>query len=78
MSKIYILLGNPDSDGTLGNELARQYESEAVAAGHEVRRTNTGDLQFDPILHKGYKVIQQLDLNHSGQFTAFDGKPIPW
>lgn len=24
------------------------------------------------------KVIQQLDLNHSGQFTAFDGKPIPW
>ena len=54
-------MGNPDSDGTLGNELARQYESEAVAAGHEVRRTNIGDLQFDPVLHKGYKEIQALE-----------------
>lgn len=61
MSKIFILMGNPDADSTFGSELASHYESEARAAGHEVRRTNIGDLSFDPILHKGYKVIQPLE-----------------
>jgi NAD(P)H dehydrogenase (quinone) len=61
MKKIYILMGNPDKDGTLSNELADVYEREAKAAGHEVRRANISDLQFDPILHKGYKVIQELE-----------------
>lgn len=59
--KIYILMGNPDKDGTLSSQIADVYEQEAKAAGHEVRRTNLGDLQFDPILHKGYKVIQDLE-----------------
>lgn len=54
-------MGNPDADGTLGNDIALQYEADAKAAGHEVRRTNIGDLNFDPILHKGYKEIQQLE-----------------
>jgi NAD(P)H dehydrogenase (quinone) len=61
MAKIYILMGNPDSEGTLGNDIATSYAAEATAAGHEVRRANLGDLQFDPILHKGYKVIQALE-----------------
>jgi putative NADPH-quinone reductase len=61
MSKVFILMGNPDSDGTFGSQLADHYESEALSAGHEVRRSNIGDLAFDPILHKGYKEIQQLE-----------------
>lgn len=61
MSKIFILMGNPDAEGTLGCEIADTYEKEAQAAGHAVRRVNICDLQFDPILHKGYKEIQQLE-----------------
>lgn len=58
--KIFILLGNPDKE-TLSGNIATQYETEAQKAGHEVRRLNIGELSFDPILHKGYKVIQELE-----------------
>jgi putative NADPH-quinone reductase len=59
--KIFILMANPDKEGTISSALADVYEREARGAGHEVRRTNIGDLQFDPILHKGYKEIQALE-----------------
>ena len=58
--RIYILLGHPDKDTTSGLFVS-EYERGAREAGHEVRRTNLGDLSFDPILHKGYKVIQELE-----------------
>ncbi|HEX5774606.1 MAG TPA: NAD(P)H-dependent oxidoreductase [Candidatus Paceibacterota bacterium] len=58
--RIFILLGHPDKD-TLSGELATTYEEAARAAGHEVERLNIGELSFDPILHKGYKVIQELE-----------------
>ncbi len=58
--RIFVFLGHPDTE-TLSGELANVYEREAKAAGHEVRRLNISDLKFDPILHKGYKVIQELE-----------------
>jgi NAD(P)H dehydrogenase (quinone) len=58
--RIFVFLGNQDTE-TLSGELANVYEAEARKAGHEVRRLNIADLHFDPILHKGYKVIQELE-----------------
>jgi NAD(P)H dehydrogenase (quinone) len=58
--RIFILLGHSNKE-TLSNEFASVYEAEAKKAGHEVRRVNISDLKFDPILHMGYKVIQELE-----------------
>ena len=58
--KIFVLLGHPDKVGFCG-EIATTYETAARAAGHEVRRMNVGDMQFDPILHQGYRARQDLE-----------------
>lgn len=58
--KIFILLGHVDKDTACGH-FATVYENTAREAGHEVRRTNLGEMKFDPILHHGYKEIQQLE-----------------
>jgi NAD(P)H dehydrogenase (quinone) len=58
--KIFILLGQEDADSTCGS-YASAYEKGALQNGHDVRRVNIGDLKFDPLLHKGYKVIQELE-----------------
>jgi len=59
--KICLLLGHPDTTQTISSEMALLYETAAKQAGHEVKRFNLGELQFDPILHKGYKTIQELE-----------------
>ncbi len=57
---IVVILGHPDVD-TFSGSVANQYQIGAESAGHMVERINLGDLQFDPILHKGYKEIQPLE-----------------
>lgn len=59
--KITLLLGHSDTTPTHSSELATIYEAAAKKAGHEVRRFNLGEMKFDPILHKGYKEIQELE-----------------
>jgi len=58
--KIYILLAHPDKDSFNGR-LADAYENAAKNKGHKVRRQNLGEMQFDPILWKGHKIVQELE-----------------
>lgn len=58
--KIFILLGHPDRSGMCGS-LTDAYENAARGADHEVQRMNIGDMRFDPVLHKGYRAIQECE-----------------
>ena len=58
--KIFVFLGHPDTD-SMCREFADSYAKGANETGNEVRRMNIGDMAFDPILHHGYKVIQELE-----------------
>lgn len=58
--KIFVLLGHPDSDSFNGR-IAETYVRAAIKAGHEVRVQRLGEMQFDPVLHEGYKKIQPLE-----------------
>lgn len=60
MKRIFILLGHPDQD-SFNCTLADEYEKGANDAGHEVRRVNISDMKFDPILHHGYRLAQDLE-----------------
>ncbi len=60
LKKIVIICGHPDADSFTGGILDH-YQVAAEEAGHEVKRFNLGQMQFDPILHMGYKEIQQLE-----------------
>ncbi len=59
--KILILLGHPDNGPTFSRSVADKYQEAALEEGHSVTRVNIGELNFDPILHKGYKEIQPLE-----------------
>lgn len=58
--KIFILVGHPDKD-SLNCTLADEYQRGAEEAAHEVRRVNIDEMQFDPVLHHGYRLKQELE-----------------
>jgi len=58
--KILVFLGNPTND-SFSAKIADTYESSARESGFEVERVNIGNMNFDPVLHRGYKEIQQLE-----------------
>jgi len=57
---IYLLLAYPDRDSFNG-QIAEAIHSAAEAHGHTVRFQHLGSMHFDPILWKGYKVVQELE-----------------
>ncbi len=59
--KIVILIGHPNPGATNSNELGMLYEAAAKKAGHEIKKFHLAQMKFDPILHKGYLAIQELE-----------------
>ncbi len=60
MKKILAICGHPDSN-SLNASLLKSYIKGAEESGAEVRRIFLGDLNYDPILKKGYQEIQELE-----------------
>lgn len=58
--KIFILDAGHEG-GSFSSALAEAYAKGAQEAGHEVRLTRLSGMEFDPILHNGYKAIQELE-----------------
>lgn len=58
--KILVILGHPSSDSFCA-ALAVAYAEAAALGGSEVRTLNLGKLNFDPVLHEGYRQIQPLE-----------------
>ncbi|MFO7710247.1 MAG: NAD(P)H-dependent oxidoreductase [Candidatus Woesearchaeota archaeon] len=57
---ILVILGHPDKKSLCGS-LMKEYSRGARSSGAKVRELSLGDLRFDPVLHKGYKEIQELE-----------------
>ena len=58
--RILVVQGNPDKS-SFCQSLAESYASAARKEGHQVQLVTVSDLKFDPILHHGYRVIQELE-----------------
>lgn len=57
---ILVINAHPDKDSFCA-ALTRSYVEGAVKSGSICRLVHLSDLDFDPILHKGYRVIQELE-----------------
>ena len=70
--RIYLLMAHPDRDSFDG-AIANTYQAAALAAGHQLERQDLASMDFDPILHHGYKTIQPLepDLVHAQELIAW-------
>ena len=60
MSKVLVIMGHPLEDSYCG-ALADKYVEGLESAGHETRRFNLGDIQFNPILENAYREDQELE-----------------
>ncbi len=60
MKKILVILGHPDED-TLNGALSKKYTQGAKQSNFQVEYVQLGKINFDPILHQGYKAIQELE-----------------
>ena len=58
--KILLILGHTYDRGFCGR-IFDAYAKGAESTGHEVRKVKLGELKFDPILHDGYRKIQELE-----------------
>ena len=58
--KIMILVANPVKS-SFSYACGDAYAEAARSAGAEVRRFNIDEIDFDPTLHNGYKMIQELE-----------------
>lgn len=60
MKKILLINGHPGSQ-SLSLELAKAYLSGAKKSGADVKELHLKDINFDPILHEGYRKEQPLE-----------------
>jgi|JI8StandDraft_1071087.scaffolds.fasta_scaffold41407_2 NAD(P)H dehydrogenase (quinone) len=60
MKKILVIQGNEDKH-SLCSAIAHRYVATATTVGFDTVLVHISDVLFDPILHKGYKVIQPLE-----------------
>lgn len=58
--KVVVILGNSDTESFCA-AIANAYVASAEESGHEVRYFKLGEIDFDPILRKGYKQRQELE-----------------
>ena len=58
--KILVILGHSDDQGFCGKVL-KAYLDGAKEAQQEIKVLKLGELSFDPILHNGYRKIQELE-----------------
>ena len=59
-SKIVVIQGHPDEQ-SFNESLAKAYVQGAQASGAEVRVVNVREMQFDLIMHHGYRRRQELE-----------------
>jgi NAD(P)H dehydrogenase (quinone) len=57
---ILLILGHPDTN-SFCNALLNSYKKGAEDAKYNVKVLKIGELNFDPILHNGYRKIQELE-----------------
>lgn len=58
--KIYLLLGHPD-DESFNGQIFDTYLKTLSDLGHDIRFQKLGKMKFDPVLWKGYKIVQELE-----------------